>query len=53
MSVKSDIDDLSVQFKNLILLLQIKIENIENILKQVMTVSNSQFIASLYQQYLS
>ena len=33
MSVKSDIDDLSVQFKNLILLLQIKIKNIENILE--------------------
>ena len=52
-SVKSDIDDLSVQFKNLILSLQIKIKNIENILEQIMTVFDSQFTASLYQQYLS
>ena len=32
-SVKSDIDDLFTQFKNFTLLLQIKIENIENMLE--------------------
>ena len=52
-SVESDINDLFTQFKNLTLLLQIKIKNIENILEQVMTVSDSQFTASSYQQYLS
>ena len=53
MSVKSVIEDLASQFKNLTLSLQTKLNHMKQMLRKVMTTISQQYVVQSYQQYSS
>ena len=52
MSVKSVIENLVSQFKNLTLLLQTKLNHMKQMLEKVMITTSQQHVVQSYQQYL-